>query len=160
MMAFIICFSEFLLIFKNEAFDLSQIIRSYAPVACEKNGRLQPEFAASVGCPDMDMGRLTSLVGVEVKTERSDAQNCRHGDIIPHATLQGNFFANVERNTHENEETTTRGQARKGGRPREGAGAQRRRLANEAMQATLWENRERMDKNRREPERSGDSPPA
>ena len=57
-MAFIICFSEFLLIFKNEAFDLSQIMRSYAPVACEKNGRLQPEFAVSVGRPDMDMGRL------------------------------------------------------------------------------------------------------
>lgn len=34
---------------------------------------------------------------------------------------------------HENEETTTRGQARKGDRPREGR---------------LWENRELMDKNR------------
>ena len=93
-MAFIICFFEFLLIFKNEAFYLTQITRSYAPVACEKNGRLQPEFAVSVGRPDMDMGRLTSLVGVEVKTERSDAQNCRHGFSIPHATLQGNIFCN------------------------------------------------------------------
>ena len=93
-MAFIICFFEFLLIFKNEAFYLTQITRSYAPVACEKNGRLQPEFAVSVGRPDMDMGRLTSLVGVEVKTERSDAQNCRHGFSIPHATLQGNVFCN------------------------------------------------------------------
>ena len=91
-MAFIICFFQFLLIFENEPFDLSQVMRSYAPVACEKNGRLQPEFAVSVRRPDMDMRRLTSLVGVEVKAERSDAQNCRHEFSIPHATLQGNVI--------------------------------------------------------------------
>jgi len=68
-MAFIICFFQFLLIFENEAFDLSQVMRSYAPVACEKNGRLQPKLAVSVRCADMDMGRLTSLVGIKVKTE-------------------------------------------------------------------------------------------
>jgi len=94
-MAFIICFFQFLLIVKNEAFDLSQIMRSYAPVACKKNGRLQPEFAVSVRRSDMDMGRLTSLVGLEVKTERSDAQSSRHGFIIPHAKLHRNIFANV-----------------------------------------------------------------
>jgi len=44
------------------------------PVACKKNGRLQPEFAISVRRPDVDMRRLASLVGVEVKTERSDAR--------------------------------------------------------------------------------------
>jgi hypothetical protein len=32
------------------------------------------------------MRRLASLVGVEVKTERSDAQNGRHLSTIPHAT--------------------------------------------------------------------------
>lgn len=84
-MAFIICFFQFFLIFKNEAFDLSQVMRSYAPVACKKNGRLQPEFAVSVRRPDMDMRRLASLVGVEVKTERSDAHNGRHLSTIPHA---------------------------------------------------------------------------
>ena len=52
-------------------------------------------------------------------------------------------------------ETTTRGQARKGDRPREGAGAERRRPASEAKQATLWEICELMDKNRIEPERNG-----
>jgi hypothetical protein len=66
-MAFIICFFQFLLIVKNEAFDLSQIMRSYASVACKKNGRLQPEFAVSVRRPDVDMRRLASLVGVEVR---------------------------------------------------------------------------------------------
>jgi hypothetical protein len=81
-----------LLIVKNEAFDLSQIMRSYTPVACEKNGRLQPEFAISVRRPDMDMGRLTSFVGIEVKTERSDAQNGRHATTLPHAGLHGNIF--------------------------------------------------------------------
>ena len=70
------------------------------------------------------------------------------------------FNSPVEITEHESDETTIRGQARKGDRPREGAGAKRRRPASEAMQATLWENRERMDKNRIEPERSGDSPPA
>jgi hypothetical protein len=63
-----------LLIVKNEAFDLSQITRSYASVACKKNGRLQPEFAVSIRRPDVDMRRLGSLVSVEVKTERSDAR--------------------------------------------------------------------------------------
>jgi len=91
-MAFIVCFFQFLFIFKNEAFDLSQIMRSYASVACEENGRLQPEFAVSVRRPDMDMGRLTPLIGVEVETERSDAQNGRHEIIVPHATLHGNIF--------------------------------------------------------------------
>jgi len=43
------------------------------------------------------------------------------------------FKSLVEIPEHENEETTTRGQARKGDRPREGR---------------LWENRELMDKNR------------
>jgi hypothetical protein len=43
------------------------------------------------------------------------------------------FKPPVEIPEHENEETTTRGQARKGDRPREGR---------------LWENRELMDKNR------------
>jgi hypothetical protein len=52
-MAFIICFFQFLLIFKNEALDLAQVMRSYAPVACEKNRRLKPEFAVSVRRPDM-----------------------------------------------------------------------------------------------------------
>ena len=58
-----------------------------APVACKKNGRLQPEFAVSVRRPDMDMGRLTSLVGVEVKTERSDAHNCRHAVHRPNHNI-------------------------------------------------------------------------
>jgi len=91
-MVSIIRLFEFLLISKKETFDLSQVMRSYAPVACQKNGRLQPEFAVSVRRPDMDMGRLISLVGVEVKTERPDAQNCRHVFAIPHAMLQGNIF--------------------------------------------------------------------
>ena len=65
------------------------------PGCLQENGRLQPEFAVSVRRSDMDMGRPTSLVGVEVKTERSDAQNCRHGFIIPHAKLHRNIFANV-----------------------------------------------------------------
>jgi len=42
----------------------------------------------------------------------------------------------------------------------EGAGAKRRQPASGAMLATLGENRELMDKNRIEPERSGDSLPA
>ena len=62
------------------------------PGCLQENGRLQPEFAVSVRRPDMDMGRLTSLVGLEVKTERSDAQNCRHELIIPHAKLHRNIF--------------------------------------------------------------------
>jgi hypothetical protein len=69
------------------------------PVACEKNGRLQPEFALSVRRPDMDMRRLASLVGLEVKTETSDAQDCRHGFNLPCATLQGNIFCQRPRSS-------------------------------------------------------------
>ena len=43
----------------------------------------------------MDMGRLTSLVGVEVKTERSDAQNCRIYETYHMQRCMGIFFANV-----------------------------------------------------------------
>jgi hypothetical protein len=68
-MAVIICFSELLLVFENEALDLAQVVRSHASVACQKNGWFQPEFAVPVWCPDMDMRGLMALVGVKVKSE-------------------------------------------------------------------------------------------
>ncbi len=68
-MAVIICFSELLLVFENQTFDLTQVVRSDASVACQKNGRFQPEFAVSVRCPDMDMRGLIALVRIKMKSE-------------------------------------------------------------------------------------------
>ena len=65
-----------------------------------KNGRLQPKFAVSVRRPDVDMRRLASLVGVEMKTERSDAQNGRHLSTIPHATWIAWKYFFAERQAH------------------------------------------------------------
>jgi len=44
-------------------------MESHSTIACEKDGWLQPEFAVSVWCPDMDMRGLIALVGVKVKSE-------------------------------------------------------------------------------------------
>jgi hypothetical protein len=69
-MAVIICFSEYLLVFENEAFDLAQIMRFHASIACQKDGWLQPEFAVSVRRSHMDMRGLIALVGIKMESER------------------------------------------------------------------------------------------
>jgi hypothetical protein len=68
-MAVIICFSELLLVFENQPFDLAQVMRSHASVACQKNGWLKPEFAVPVWCSDMNMRGLIALVGIKMKSE-------------------------------------------------------------------------------------------
>jgi hypothetical protein len=68
-MAVIICFSEYLLVFENEAFDLAQIMRFHASIACQKDGWLQPEFAVSVRRSNMDMRGLIALVGIKMESE-------------------------------------------------------------------------------------------
>jgi len=64
-----VCFSEFLLVFENEAFDQAQVMRLYATIICQKNRRLQPEFTVSVRGPNMNMRRLIAFVGIEMKSE-------------------------------------------------------------------------------------------
>ena len=68
-MAVIICFSELLLVFENQTFDLAQVVRSDASVAGKKNRRFQPEFAVSFRCSDMDMRGLIALVSIKMKSE-------------------------------------------------------------------------------------------
>ena len=68
-MAVMICFSEVLLVFENEAFDQAQVMRLYATIVRQENRRLQPEFAVTVRGPNMNMRRLVALVGIEMKSE-------------------------------------------------------------------------------------------
>ena len=72
-MVVIICFLQFLLILKYQFFYLAQVMHSHTPVVREKNRRLQPEFAVPVRRSDMNARRLTSLIGVEMKSEWPDA---------------------------------------------------------------------------------------
>ena len=71
-MAVIIGFSKCLLIFKNEAFDLTKIMRPHTSVTSQKNGGFQPEFAFSIWSADMDVRWLVTFITVEVKPEGSD----------------------------------------------------------------------------------------
>jgi len=91
-MAVIICFSECLLILENEVLNLAEVMRSHSPIASQKNRWFQPEFAVSVRCSDMDMRRFVALVGIKVKSEGPDAQNCRHGTPYHMQRAGGNDF--------------------------------------------------------------------
>jgi hypothetical protein len=68
-MAVIICFSELLLVFENQALDLAKVMRSHSTVARQKNGRLKPEFAVTVRCSDVNMRGLIALVGIKMKSK-------------------------------------------------------------------------------------------
>jgi len=68
-MAFIICFSEFLLIFENKTLDQPQVVRSHSSIASQENGGVQPELAVPVRRSDVDVRGLIPFVGVKVESE-------------------------------------------------------------------------------------------
>jgi len=57
------------MMFKNQLFDASQVMRSHSPVAGQPDRRHQPEFAFTVGSPNMNVRWLLSLIRVKVKPE-------------------------------------------------------------------------------------------
>jgi hypothetical protein len=58
--------------FKNQTFDLPQILSGYTTVTSQKD-RIKPELALSIGGPNVDVGGLAQLIRVKVKTVRADA---------------------------------------------------------------------------------------
>ncbi len=57
------------MMFKNQLLNAPQIVLSHSPVAGQPDGRLQPEPTLPVGSSHMDVRRLLSLIGLEVKPE-------------------------------------------------------------------------------------------
>ena len=57
------------MMFKNQLFDAPQIMRSHSPVARQTDGRHQPELAFTLGCPNVNVRWLLSLIRVKVKPE-------------------------------------------------------------------------------------------
>jgi hypothetical protein len=90
------------MMFKNQLFDASEIVRSHAPVAGQPDGRLQPELTLPVRRPHVDVRRLPPLIRVEVEPEGSDSQDRRHGNELPCARRHRDIFCR----------TAVRGQAR------------------------------------------------
>jgi hypothetical protein len=68
-MVLIECLSQNVLMFKNQLFNASQVVGSHSPVAGQADGRHQPELALTLGCPNMNVRRLLSLIRVKVKPE-------------------------------------------------------------------------------------------
>lgn len=65
--------------FKHQSFYLSEYVRRQAMILCQPN-RLKPEFTFAVGRAHVDVSRLVTLVGVKVKSKRTDAEDSGHWD--------------------------------------------------------------------------------
>jgi hypothetical protein len=68
-MVLIECPSQSVMMFKDQLFDASQVMRSHSPVASQTDDRRQPEFAFTVGSPYVNVRWLLSLIRVKVKPE-------------------------------------------------------------------------------------------
>jgi hypothetical protein len=58
-------------VLEDQALDRSYLVRANASVPCQSNG-IEPELALSLGRPDVDVRRLSSLIGVEVEPATTD----------------------------------------------------------------------------------------
>ena len=58
-----------LLVLENQLFNAAKILRPDAPVTCQADGWLQPEFAFTLRGSDVDVRGLLSFIGIEVKTK-------------------------------------------------------------------------------------------
>lgn len=54
---------------ENQLLNAAQIVGSNSTVARQADRRLQPEFAFTIRCPNMNMGRFMTLVRVKMKPE-------------------------------------------------------------------------------------------
>jgi hypothetical protein len=68
-MVLIECLSQNVMMFENQLFNASQVVRSHSPVSRQADGRHQPKLALTLGRPDMNMRWLPSLIRVEVEPE-------------------------------------------------------------------------------------------
>lgn len=67
-MVLVECFCQSSMMRKDQLFNLSHGVTRNTTVAGQRDGRFEPEFAFSVGCPHVDVRRFLSFIGVEVKT--------------------------------------------------------------------------------------------
>ncbi|MDZ4287363.1 MAG: hypothetical protein U0984_05365 [Prosthecobacter sp.] len=78
MMVFIEGLSQHSMIFVNVTFNFTQVAPVYTAIVGEQYGRIEPEFAFAIRGSNMNMGRLISLIRVEMKPERANAQDGGH----------------------------------------------------------------------------------
>jgi hypothetical protein len=72
------CLSQFVFVLVDHSLDAAKVLWSDTTVDGEHDRGLQPKLAFAVGRSNMNMRRLLPLIRIEVKTERTDAKNCRH----------------------------------------------------------------------------------
>jgi hypothetical protein len=68
-MVFIECPSQNVMMFENQLFNASQVVRPHAPVAGQADGRRQPKLTLTLGRPNVNVRWLLSLIRVKVKPE-------------------------------------------------------------------------------------------
>ena len=75
---FIVCFQQLDVVFEHQLLNTPQISGPDSLIACETDDRLQPKLALAIVCPDMDVRRFHSLIGIEVEPVRPDSQDRGH----------------------------------------------------------------------------------
>lgn len=66
---FIKCFLQFLVVIVDQLLNAAEIVSFHAPVVCQNDGRIEPEFAFTVRSPDMNVNGFLSFIGIEMKPE-------------------------------------------------------------------------------------------
>jgi hypothetical protein len=63
------CLSQNVMVLEDQLLDAPQVGRTYAAVAGQSDGWLQPELALTVRSPDVNARGLLPFIRVEVKPE-------------------------------------------------------------------------------------------
>lgn len=65
--------------FKNQLLDVPQVMRPHAAITRQTDAWIEPELTLAIRRADVDVRWLVALIGIKMKPERSDSQDCRHG---------------------------------------------------------------------------------
>jgi len=76
-MVLIVFFPQEITVFEHEPFHLPHEMGWNATIPGQCH-RIQPELALTSGAPNVDVGRLGTLVRVKVESKASDSQNRGH----------------------------------------------------------------------------------
>jgi hypothetical protein len=94
-MVFMVCLSQEFSVLKDQLLDVAQVVRTHATVSCQPDSRIKPELALALRSADMHMRWIIALIGIEMKSERSDPQHCRHkGNLSPGTDVATTFSPN------------------------------------------------------------------
>jgi hypothetical protein len=70
--------SQKLVILEDQFFNLPQVVPADSAIPRQQDCRLKPELALSVRRANVNVRRLVSFIGIEMKPERANTEDGRH----------------------------------------------------------------------------------